>query len=56
MSALDSHLSNEIVLNSKRSAQVRKMEARRAKTPAHAGGLVHDSLPVGRARTTSSEI
>jgi hypothetical protein len=39
---------------SKRSAQTRKMEARRAKTPAHAGGLVHDSLPA-RARPNQVE-
>jgi hypothetical protein len=38
----------------KQSAQARKMEARRAKTPAHAGGLVHDSLPA-RARPSKVE-
>jgi hypothetical protein len=38
----------------KRSAQARKMEARRAKTPAHAGGLVHDSL-AARARPSKVE-
>lgn len=38
----------------KRSAQARRMEARRAKTPAHAGGLVHDSPPA-RARTSEAD-
>ena len=42
----------------KRSAQAMAkgggMEARRAKTPAHAGGLVHDSLPA-RARPSKVE-